>query len=668
NDVEPGTTWTGFHRIEQALFKDGSLDGMTPIADQLDTDVADLVAKVKSVKLEPAQIANGAVELLGEVSKSKITGEEDRYSHTDLSDFKANVDGAQAAFKAVHAIIGDRDPALTSQIDDAFAAVYTALKPYESGDGYVSFTKLTAADKRTLSQTIDRLAEPLSQVPALIVVSDQARSTSPADKAVNQYREYLEQQTDLLSKRTAEFTAAVEAGDLAKTKALFAQARAPYEAIEPVAEAFGDLDPKIDARINDVEPGTTWTGFHRIEQAAFKDGSLKGMAPVAQQLTTDVADLVAKVKTVKLEPAQIGNGAVELLGEVSKSKITGEEDRYSHTDLSDFKANVDGAQAAFKALHGILGDRDPALTKQIDDAFAAVYTALKPYESGDGYVTYTKLTAADKRTLSQTIDRLAEPLSQVPALVVVAAQEQSQTPADKAVSAYRTFLEQQTALLSTRTKGFTDAVRAGDVAKAKSLFAQARAPYEAIEPVAEAFGDLDPKIDARVNDVEPGDTWTGFHRIEQALWKDGSLKGMSTYADQLDTDIADLVTKVQTVKLEPAQIANGAVELLGEVSKSKITGEEDRYSHTDLTDFQANVDGAKEAFTAVHGILGTRDAALTTQIDDAFTAVYAALKPFQRGDGYVTYTDLTAADKRTLSQTIDRLAEPLSKVPALVVA
>ncbi|MEN0014988.1 MAG: EfeM/EfeO family lipoprotein, partial [Solirubrobacteraceae bacterium] len=110
------------------------------------------------------------------------------------------------------------------------------------------------------------------------------------------------------------------------------------------------------------------------------------------------------------------------------------------------------------------------------------------------------------------------------------------------------------------------------------------------------------------------------------------------------------------------------VELLGEVSKSKITGEEDRYSHTDLTDFQANVDGAKEAFTAVHGILGTRDAALTTQIDDAFTAVYAALKPFQRGDGYVTYTDLTAADKRTLSQTIDRLAEPLSKVPALVVA
>jgi FTR1 family protein len=668
NDVAPGDQWTGFHRIEKAAFKDNTLKGMGPYAKQLTSDVADLVARVKTVKLEPAQIGNGAVGLLGEVSKSKITGEEDRYSHTDLVDFQANVDGAKAAFDSLHTILGDRDAALTAQIDGAFDATYAALKPFQEGDGYVSYLKLTAADKRTLSQTIDRLAEPLSKVPALVVVAAQEQSSSPADKAVSDYRKYLQQQTKLLSTRTAAFTAAIEAGDLAKTKALFASTRQPYEAIEPVAEAFGDLDPKIDARVNDVEPGAKWTGFHRIEKAAFKDGSLKGMTPYAKQLSTDIADLVEKVGTVKLEPAQIGNGAVGLLGEVSKSKITGEEDRYSHTDLADFKGNVDGAKAAFDALHTILGDRDPAITKQIDDAFDATYAALKPFESGDSYVSYTKLTAADKRTLSQTIDRLAEPLSKVPALVVVAAQEQSASPADVAVSQYRKYLEQQTALLSTRTAAFTAAVESGDLAKTKSLFAQTRLPYEAIEPVAEAFGDLDPKIDARVNDVEPGTKWTGFHRIEKAAFKDGSLDGMTPIAQQLSTDVADLVEKVRTVKLEPAQIANGAVGLLGEVSKSKITGEEDRYSHTDLVDFKGNVDGAKAAFSAVRPILGDRDADLTQQIDDAFTATYASLKPFEQDGGYVPFTDLTATDKRSLSQTIDRLAEPLSKVPALVVA
>ena len=59
----------------------------------------------------------------------------------------------------------------------------------------------------------------------------------------------------------------------------------------------------------------------------------------------------------------------------------------------------------------------------------------------------------------------------------------------------------------------------GDIAEAKDLFAYAREPYERIEPIAEALGDLDPAIDAREGDV-PEAKWTGFHRIEKALWVD----------------------------------------------------------------------------------------------------------------------------------------------------
>lgn len=244
-----------------------------------------------------------------------------------------------------------------------------------------------------------------------------AKATPAEAAAVRTYRTYLEENTAELLAQTKPFVAAVIAGDLARAKALYAAARIPYERIEPVAESFGDLDPRIDARENDV-PKREWGGFHRIEKALWVAGSTAGMAPVARQLLADVVELRAKVKTVELQAAQIANGAIELLGEVSASKITGEEERYSHTDLDDFEANVEGAQAAFEAVEPLLRASDPKLAKEIEADFNAVYDELAPYRRGAGFVPYTALTAADTRRLAQSIDTLAEKLSQVPAAIV----------------------------------------------------------------------------------------------------------------------------------------------------------------------------------------------------------------------------------------------------------
>ena len=139
-----------------------------------------------------------------------------------------------------------------------------------------------------------------------------------------------------------------------------------------MAESFGDLDPRIDARENDV-PKSEWGGFHRIEKALWEEGTAKGMAPVAEQLRSRRRRTGAKVKTVDLQAVQIANGANELLGEVSASKITGEEERYSHIDLVDFKANVEGSEAAFEAVEPLLSEKDPKLAKEIEADFAKVY-------------------------------------------------------------------------------------------------------------------------------------------------------------------------------------------------------------------------------------------------------------------------------------------------------
>src|SRR5262249_20812679 len=160
--------------------------------------------------------------------------------------------------------------------------------------------------------------------------------------------------TGALLDKTKEFVAAVKGGDVTKAKALFPEARTYWERIEPVAEIFGDLDPKIDGREDSLDPGMAFTGFHRIEKDLWTPADISKDGPLADQLLTDVTEIVSKANAEKLSPLQLANGAKELLDEVATGKITGEEDRYSHTDLWDFAANVEGSKAAISALRPVL--------------------------------------------------------------------------------------------------------------------------------------------------------------------------------------------------------------------------------------------------------------------------------------------------------------------------
>ena len=243
-----------------------------------------------------------------------------------------------------------------------------------------------------------------------------ANDTTGGQAAVDSYRHYLAEQTQLLVDRTQAFVKALNYGNVEQAKRLYPTTRMPYEAVEPVAESFGTLDPDIDAREGDV-PAASFRGFHRIEKALWVDNTTKGVRSVAAKLLADIKRLQALVFTIKLEPAQVANGANELLTEVSSSKITGEEERYSRTDLWDFEANVQGAKAAYDSVKPLLQQQNPQLAKEIDQRFNEVLDTLQPYRRGDGFVLYNELTQQDKRQLAQSIDALAEPLSQVAAIV-----------------------------------------------------------------------------------------------------------------------------------------------------------------------------------------------------------------------------------------------------------
>jgi len=267
----------------------------------------------------------------------------------------------------------------------------------------------------------------------------------------------------------------------------------------------------------------------------------------------------------------------------------------------------------------------------------------------------------------------------------------------QAVDLYAAFVKDQVGQLVPAVDAFVAAYESGDDAAAQAQFPQVRAFYERIEPVAEALGDLDPRIDYReVDAVAEGLDWTGFHRIEKDLWvpaqdalnADGetpawqdwapsTAEERASYGDQLITDVQELYDYVHSADFQTALdaqgvagISNGAIALLDEVATGKISGEEDWWSGTDLYDFAANVEGSKMAFSLVSDFAaskGDEGGALVEEIESGYADLEASLAAHgSLTDGFVGYGQLTDADKREFTDLINALAEPLSQLTVTV--
>lgn len=244
------------------------------------------------------------------------------------------------------------------------------------------------------------------------------------DTGTQQYAAYVKDQTEQLIAGTKEFAAAYAAGDAEKARGLYASTRMHWERIEPVAESFGDLDPKLDAREADLEPGQEWTGWHRAEKDLFPPTGYTALTAaergtLSAQLVADTEDLGKRTQSVELSADNLGNGAKELLDEVATGKVTGEEEIWSHTDLWDFQANVDGARIAFESLKPALQQKNPELSASLEEKFAALQTELKAHAKGDGFLYYNELSQEQVQKLAALVDSLGEPLSQLTAAVVL---------------------------------------------------------------------------------------------------------------------------------------------------------------------------------------------------------------------------------------------------------
>lgn len=303
----------------------------------------------------------------------------------------------------------------------------------------------------------------------------------------------------------------------------------------------------------------------------------------------------------------------------------------------------------------------PNLTKKltVNAPEGKYFTACKPGMVGEGIrAAFTVAHSDDEQEVSASDQELI----------------------DQAQANYRSYIQDQSTQLLAKTQQFVQLYKAGKDDEARALYPVARQHWERIETVAESFGDLDPKTDAREADVDvaAGEKWTGWHRLEKDLWPQDAkgytplnAKQRTTYADDLLANTKDLDGRIQATGAQALtypidSIANGSIGLLEEVANGKITGEEEAWSHTDLWDFQGNVDGARVAYEGVKPLLETKDAALAKELTGKFAALQKILDSHKSGDGWVLYTELSKDQVKQLSDAVNALSEPLSRLTAAV--
>ncbi|MEV8389958.1 MULTISPECIES: iron uptake system protein EfeO [unclassified Streptomyces] len=370
--------------------------------------------------------------------------------------------------------------------------------------------------------------------------------------------------------------------------------------------------------------------------------------------TAAVAALTAVTGCAEKSDAKAGDGAVQVTAADDSCEVSKKEFPAGHVELA-----VENKGTKVTEVYLLFPD-DRIVTERENigpgtkaritaEVKAGSYEiACKPGMKGDGIrqkVTVTGGTAAAERSPEM----------------------------DAAVAAYRKYVQTQADETLPKVKVFTDAVRASNLEAAKKAYAPSRIGWERTEPVAESFGDIDPKVDVRADGLETGQKWTGWHRLEKELWQDKKLgPDAKALADALDKDLADWQQRVGKAEITPTSMANGAKELLDEVAAGKVTGEEERYSHTDLVDFKGNVEGAQHSYELLKPVASKNDPALVTELDKRFAALNKLLDTYREGTGadsyaFTSYEKVGEAERKELSDGVNALAEPLSKLAAAVV-
>ncbi|UPG89989.1 iron uptake system protein EfeO [Luteibacter aegosomaticola] len=270
--------------------------------------------------------------------------------------------------------------------------------------------------------TCGLLSNPRGKLHVTPSAASQAEAARPSLTAyvgaLAEYRVFLVTEAGTLQDASQALADAIKAGDLAKARAAFPAAQQSYKRIEPMADLFADLDTRLDARpeyFEKREADPAFRGFYRVASALFganaAQGDVHALAPVADELLTDVDALAKRINTLQVPPERLASADARLLGRIADHLQTG-EDAYAAVELSNLQGTLDGSKKIIDLLDPLLAKSSPPTKALVDRAFTATSTALDPYRDGDGFKP-APLTSDQRKALGGNVRGLADAMAKV---------------------------------------------------------------------------------------------------------------------------------------------------------------------------------------------------------------------------------------------------------------
>lgn len=232
------------------------------------------------------------------------------------------------------------------------------------------------------------------------------------------YQKWVGGGLDQAVRLTTRLRDAVDRGDLTGARTAWLPAHLQYERLGAAYDAFGDADGQIngtDAALPGGVRDRNFSGFHRIEYGLWHGQSAAALRAPTSALVKAVTALRGDWAQARMDPAQLGLRAHEILENTVQFELTGRTDFGSGSNLATARANLDGTRAVLSRLRPLLATRYadlPGLDKELNQA----RDTLDSFRHGHGWTPLDRLSRTQRHAVDALLGDLVERLASVATL------------------------------------------------------------------------------------------------------------------------------------------------------------------------------------------------------------------------------------------------------------
>ncbi|WP_308012038.1 EfeM/EfeO family lipoprotein [Actinacidiphila acidipaludis] len=232
------------------------------------------------------------------------------------------------------------------------------------------------------------------------------------------YQQWIGARMGDLARGTGTLKADIDRGDLAAAKRDWLSAHLVYERMGAAYGTFGDADGAINgtaARTPGAVDDASFAGFHRVEYGLWHGQPAAALKAPAAELDKNVGALRDGWSQARMDPAEMGLRAHEIIENTEQFELTGRTDYGSGTNLATARANLDGTREILSLLRPLLTPRDPALPR-LDSAVERLQHDLDAAGHGDAWTPLDRLGRAQREQINADTGDLLEQLAPVAAI------------------------------------------------------------------------------------------------------------------------------------------------------------------------------------------------------------------------------------------------------------